>query len=169
MTEPRQTRPRQTRPPATAPQIPAEFAAAIAAARQRLIGFTGRCSTIDWRAAPLAGDPRPVAVIVDHVAHSYEYLAAWMREILAGQRAAISTDIVDAYNAEHAAAAAHVSQADTARHLGRSGDALIQLVAGLAPADLEAGGGRVRRLAQIAVRHADDHRAEVETALAAAR
>jgi len=41
------------------------------------------------------------------------------------------------------------------------------LVAGLSPADLAAGDGRVRRLAQIAARHADEHRSDIETALAA--
>lgn len=41
------------------------------------------------------------------------------------------------------------------------------LVAGLSAADLAAGDGRVRRLAQIAARHADAHRAGIETALAA--
>jgi hypothetical protein len=41
------------------------------------------------------------------------------------------------------------------------------LVAGLSAADLAAGDGRVRRLAQVAIRHADDHRSEIEAALAA--
>jgi hypothetical protein len=50
--------------------------------------------------------------------------------------------------------------------LRRSGEAISVLVAGLSPADLAAGDGRVRRLAQIAARHADEHRADIETALA---
>lgn len=32
--------------------------------------------------------------------------------------------------------------------------------------DLKAGDGRIERLAQIAIRHADDHRTEIEAALA---
>jgi hypothetical protein len=51
--------------------------------------------------------------------------------------------------------------------LRRSGEAISVLVAGLSPGDLAAGDGRVRRLAQIAARHADEHRADIETALAA--
>src|SRR5207247_10247680 len=51
----------------------AQYAAAIAEARQRLISFAGGCSDGDWNASPLDGDPRPVGVVVDHVAHSYEY------------------------------------------------------------------------------------------------
>jgi len=51
-------------------------------------------------------------------------------------------------------------------HLRRSGAAISQLVAGCSAEDLQAGGGRVERLAQIAIRHADDHRAEIEAGLA---
>jgi hypothetical protein len=40
-------------------------------------------------------------------------------------------------------------------------------VAACTAEDLQADGGRVERLAQIAIRHADDHRTEIETALAA--
>ena len=35
-----------------------------------------------------------------------------------------------------------------------------------AAADLAAGDGRIRHLAQVAIRHADDHRSEIEAALA---
>jgi hypothetical protein len=48
-----------------------------------------------------------------------------------------------------------------------SGADIAALVAGLSAADLAAGDGRVRRFAQIAIRHADDHRSEIEAALAA--
>ena len=62
---------------------PAEFAAGIDAGRDRLIGFVDGCTDVDWRSAPLDGDPRPVGVVVDHVAHAYEYLAggyaSWSR------------------------------------------------------------------------------------------
>ena len=40
-------------------------------------------------------------------------------------------------------------------------------VAGLSADELAAGDGRVRRFAQIAIRHADNHRTDIETALAA--
>ena len=65
----------------------AAYAADIGAARDRLIAFASGCSEAQWRAAPLDGDPRPVAVVVDHVADSYEYLAGFIRQILAGQAA----------------------------------------------------------------------------------
>ena len=58
----------------------AAYAADIEAARDRLIAFASGCSEAEWRAAPLDGDPRPVAVVVDHVADSYEYMAGWIRQ-----------------------------------------------------------------------------------------
>jgi hypothetical protein len=146
---------------------PAEYAAQIDAARERMVRFVSGCTDEQWRAAPLDGDPRPVAVVVDHVAHAYEYLAEWIRQIVAGQRVDVNSDAVDALNERHAQAAAAVTKAQAAGHLRRSGAAISGLVAGLHAADLEAGDGRVRRLAQIASRHADDHRADIETALAA--
>jgi hypothetical protein len=114
----------------------AAYAADIEAARDRLIAFASGCSETQWRAAPLEGDPRPVAVVVDHVA-------------------------------EHAAAAAAVSQVDAAEHLRRSGAAISALIASLSAGELAAGDGRIRLFAQIAIRHADNHRTDIETALAA--
>jgi hypothetical protein len=145
---------------------PAELAAAIGSARDRLIGFVRGCTDEQWRSAPLDGDPRPVGVVVDHVAHSYEYLAGWIRQLAAGQPADVDSEVVDALNAQHAREAASVSRAGATAHLLRSGDAIGALIEGLPAADLEAGGGRVRRFAQIAIRHPDDHRSEIETALA---
>ena len=74
---------------------------------------------------------------------------------------------MDALNAEHARTAGSVTRAETTGHLRRSGADIAALVAGLSAADLAAGDGRVRRFAQIAIRHADDHRSEIEAALAA--
>jgi len=145
-------------------RVPAAYAADIAAARDRLITFAAGCSEEEWRAAPLDGDPRPV--VVDHVADSYEYLAGWIRQLVAGQPVEVTSEIVDDLNAEHAAEAAAVSQADATEHLRRSGAAISALIAGLSPGDLSAGDGRVRRFAQIAIRHADNHRTDIETALA---
>jgi hypothetical protein len=146
---------------------PARYASEIDEARERLVAFADGCSDEQWHAAPLDGDPRPVGVVVDHVAHAYEYLAGWMREILDGQTVTVSSDVVDALNAEHAARAEAVTQAGAVEHLRRSGAAISQLVAGCSAEDLQADGGRVERLAQIAIRHADDHRAEIEAGLAA--
>ena len=146
---------------------PAQYAADIADARDRLIAFAESCTARQWGAAPLEGDPRPVGVVVDHVAHAYEYLAGWIHEILMGQEVTVDSDLVDALNAEHAAAAAAVTNAEAVARLRRSGAAISELVSGCTAADLKAGDGRVERLAQIAARHADGHRAEMEAALAA--
>jgi DinB superfamily len=147
---------------------PAQYASEIDEARERLVAFVGGCSAEQWSAAPLDGDPRPVGVVVDHVAHAYEYLAGWMRQILDGQTVTVSSDVVDALNAEHAVRAAAVTKAEAIEHLRRSGTAISQLVAGCSAEDLRVGEGRVERLAQIAIRHADDHCAEIEAGLASA-
>jgi hypothetical protein len=60
-----------------------------------------------------------------------------------------------------------VTKAEVTEHLRRSGDAISRLFAGLHAADLTAGDGMVRRLAQIAARHADDHRTDIQAALTA--
>src|SRR5271166_6690246 len=91
---------------------PAAYAADIDAARERMIAFVSGCGDEEWHAAPLDGDPRPVAVVVDHVAHAYEYLAGWMRQIVAGQRVEVNSDAVDALNAQHALDAAAVSKVE---------------------------------------------------------
>lgn len=146
---------------------PAAYAADIDAARDRLIGFVSGCSDEEWRAAPLDADPRPVAVVVDHVAHAYEYLAGWISRLVAGQPVEVDSSVVDALNAQHARDARAVSRDEATGHLRHSGAAISVLVAGLGPSGLAAGDGRVRLLAQIAARHADEHRADIEAALAA--
>lgn len=144
---------------------PAQYAAEIDAARDRLIAFAASCPPERWRAAPLAGDPRPVGVIVDHVAHAYEYMGGWVRRILAGEDVAVDGATVDALNAEHAASAAAMAPDEVIEHLRRSGTAFSDMVAGCGAEGLRAGGGRVARFAQIAIRHPDDHRAEILAAL----
>jgi hypothetical protein len=146
---------------------PAQYASDIDEACERLVALAERCTDEQWNAAPLDGDPRPVGVVVDHVADSYEYLAGWMRRVLAGQAVTVTADIVDALNAEHAVAAAEVTRPGAVDHLRRSGADLSALVAGCGPGQLRAAEGQAERLAQVAIRHADNHRAEIEAGLAA--
>ncbi len=146
---------------------PAEHAAQIAAARDRLLAFVATCTDDDWHAAPLRdeGDARSAGVIVDHVADAYEYLGKWIGSIVTGDSPAVNSELVDALNAAHAAAAGNLTQAGAMQHLQTSGDVLIAMISDLTATDLDAGDGRVRRLAEIAARHADDHRTEIMTAL----
>jgi len=150
----------------TEPQSPADLARSIDAARQRLTSFV-QCTEAEWRSAPVAGDPRPVGVIADHVAHAYEYLARWIGDLASGKPVEVNAAVVDELNAGHAAQAGSVTAAQVTGHLRSSGDAIIAVVADLSPEQLEAGHGRARRLATIAIRHADDHRKELSEALAA--
>ncbi len=147
---------------------PADHARSIDEARQRLISFVRQCTDTDWRAAPVDGDPRPVGVIADHVAHSYEYLGGWISDLVAGKPVDVNAEVVDDLNAGHAGGAGMLTPAEVVDHLGSSGDALIALISGLESAKLDLDGGRVRRFAQVAARHADNHRTEIEVALATA-
>src|SRR5947209_12019670 len=117
---------------------PAQYAAEIDAARDRLIAFAASCPPEQWQAAPLEGDPRPVGVIVDHVAHAYDYMGGWVRRILDGEDVAVDGATVDALNAEHAVAAA-MTPDEAIKHLRSSGAAFSGLVAGCSAADLQGG------------------------------
>jgi DinB family protein len=144
---------------------PAGHAAAIDAARQRLIEFVQGCPDDQWESAPIEGDPRPVSVITDHVAHSYEYLGGWLSELLAGGSPEVTTDLVDSLNASHADESSGLTQAAVADHLKTSGDALLSMVGGLDPAQLAWGDGQVARFLMVATRHPDSHRQEITEAL----
>jgi hypothetical protein len=157
-------------PVMTDARTPAEHADQIAAARDRLLAFAAGCTDDDWSARPLAarGDARTVGMVVDHVADAYDYMGGWIREILAGQSPAVDVALVDRLNAAHAIEACRLTQAGAMEHLRRNGDAMIALIAGLADSNLDASGGRVRRFAEIAARHPDTHRTDIEDAIRAA-
>ena len=144
-----------------------ELARAVVAARARLIDIIGRCSEEQWVSCPLgADDPRPVGVIIDHVADAYEYLGSFVSQITRGEAVEVSSDIVDELNARHAVASAPTRESALA-HLERSGDAFVALIEPLGAPQLSSGAGRVTitRFAEIAALHADTHRVELETAL----
>jgi hypothetical protein len=138
----------------------------VARARERLVEFVDRCTDEQWASSPLGdGDPRPVGVIVDHVADAYEYLAGWVGQLARGQSVEVSSDVVDDLNARHAKDISAPTRADAVDHLRRSGDAFMALVESLSPEQLARGDGRIVRFAQIAARHADNHVSELEAAL----
>jgi hypothetical protein len=144
---------------------PSECAVAIDEARGRFSEFVRQLTDEEWQTSPVDGDPRPAGVITDHVAHSYEYLAGFITELLQGGEPRVNPAIVDGLNAEHAADLGTVTPEHVIGHLGASGDALISLISGLEPSQLDLGDGQVRRFAVIAARHADSHREEIESAL----
>jgi hypothetical protein len=145
-----------------------ELAHDVVTAQGRLVEFVGRCTPEQWTSRPLADDdPRAVAVIVDHVADAFEYLAAWVRELARGEPVQVNSDVVDDLNARHAEAVSAPTPDDATDHLQRSGDAFVALIESLSPGQLSAGDGgiTITRFAEIAARHADSHRAELEAAL----
>jgi hypothetical protein len=114
------------------------------------------------------GDPRPVGVIVDHVADAYEYLATWIRGLLDGESVDATEEVVDELNARHWVAARNMTRRQAVEHLQRRGDMLVALIGSLRPESLDLDGRRVRRFAKVAALHADSHRREVESLTATA-
>ena len=152
----------------TEERSPEALAVDVAAARDRLVVFVGTCDPRQWRSSVLGDeDPRPVGVVLDHVAHSYEYMGEWVSALLAGDNLQVDATVVDKLNSRHAEAAVSATPAEVAEHLRNSGDAFVVLTRGLRPEDLELGDGRVRRIVEIAGRHSETHRAEVEAGLKA--
>jgi hypothetical protein len=143
----------------------AELAGEVSAARARLIEFVRRCPAEQWESSPVPGDPRTVAVIVDHVADAYEYLGSWVRGLARGEPAEVTPDVVDELNARHAGAAGAPTQEAAIEHLQRSGDAFVELIESLGIVQLSTGEGRIARFAEIAARHADSHRVDLEAVL----
>jgi hypothetical protein len=145
----------------------AELAREVVAARARLIEFVGRCTDDKWTSQPLAEDPRPVAVIVDHIADAYEYLGSFVGKLSRGEPVEVSGAIVDELNARHAAAVHAPTREAVIDHLARSGDDFVAFVEPMDAHELggEGGGVTIARFAQIAALHADDHRVALEEAL----
>jgi len=143
-----------------------DLANEVSAARERLIEFVDRCPEDQWQARPLApGDPRTVAVIVDHVADAYEYIGAWLDQLARGETVEVTPAVVDELNARHAAGVGTPARDAVIEHLVHSGDAIVTLVASLGDDQLAGDDGRVARLARIAAVHAEGHRDELENAL----
>jgi hypothetical protein len=146
---------------------PEKAARNIADARARLMTFAEGCSLQQWSSSPLGeSDPRSVSVIVDHVADAYDYIYGWLTSLVGGGTIEVSPDIVDELNARHAGKAALIDLDEVAAHLRTSGDVLIGFVEKLSPDDLTIDDGRVALFCEIAARHADSHRTDLEAALA---
>jgi len=146
-------------------QSPAEMAAAIGAARDRLVTVVARCDEQRWGGPLSDDDPRPLGVVVDHVADAYGYLGGFIETLCSGAPVEVSPEVVDRLNDEHLTSAYGVTRDEALDHLGQGSARLMMLVAGLEPEVLHGGGGQIARFAWIAARHADDHREEVEDAL----
>ena len=144
-----------------------ELARDVLAARERLVEFVATCSDEQWGQSPLADDdPRTVGVIVDHVADAYEYLGSFVTRLTFHEQVDVSPQIVDVLNARHASAVASSTRESALEHLVRSGDAFVAVIEPLTAEQLHGGHSlTIARFAEIAARHADSHRVELETAL----
>jgi hypothetical protein len=143
-------------------QLREEFAAAL----DRLVAYVGQFPVQRWEIPSSDADPRPIGIVFDHVAHSYEYIGAWIHDLIDGLNPEVSTAIVDDLNRGHAAAlaASDVTRSSVVEHLRRSGAAFADLIGSMKAEDLEIGDGRVRQFVEIGIRHGAGHQAEVESA-----
>jgi hypothetical protein len=142
---------------------PAQYAAAIRSARDALVEWVQHCSDEGWGRALSEEDPRSVAIVVDHVADAYGYLGRFVTTLLLGEPLEVSSEIVDTLNEEHRERATGVTRTEAAAHLDTAGDSFADLVAGIDPGEF-AQNARLARFAEIGIRHAHDHLAEVEAA-----
>ncbi len=98
-----------------------------------VIAFVERCPDPLWR-TPCANDGRTVAVVAHHIASSHELVLQLVQLVANGQPLpALSTEIFDAANAQHAQQAANCTQAEVSTLLREQGQsvatALNQLTA----------------------------------------
>ena len=143
---------------------PAELAATLRVARDHLVQTAERNSNERWTTVPEGNDQdlRPVNVLVDHVADAYEYIGGWVRELVGGSSPSVDAELIDRLNSEHSARAANVTGPVAIEHLTSAGDAFIEFLRTLELEHLDLEGGRVRRFAEIVIRHTNDHRVQIE-------
>jgi len=103
------------------------------ALNNEMIAFVERCPAALWR-TPCADDGRTVAVVAHHIALSHELVMQLVQLVAEGQPLpALSTEMFDAANAQHAQQAANCTQAEVITLLREKGQsaatALRQLTA----------------------------------------
>src|SRR5579864_4873642 len=105
-------------------------------ARDRLITCVDLLPDGAWATALSRDDPRPIGIVCDHVAHSYEYLGGWVSELVSGREVAVTSGVVDELNARHAQAPLR-ARGEVTAHIRQSCETLLELVGRLGPDDLE--------------------------------
>lgn len=94
------------------------------ALNNEIIAFVERCPDPLWR-TPCANDGRTVAVVAHHIASSHEPVMQLVQLVAAAQPLpALSYEMFDAMNAQHAQRAAHCTQAEVITLLREKGQAV---------------------------------------------
>ncbi|MCB0085933.1 MAG: DinB family protein [Caldilineaceae bacterium] len=94
------------------------------ALNDEIIAFVERCPNTLWR-TPCTNDGRTVAVVAHHIASSHELVMQLVQLVAEGQPLpALSAEIFDAANAQHAQHAANCTQPEVVALLQEKGQAV---------------------------------------------
>jgi uncharacterized damage-inducible protein DinB len=115
------------------------LAKAVERANDTLVTIVERLSDAQWHAITVA-EGWPIGVTAHHVAQSYPSLCHTVATIVASGSVATTWAMLDEANAQHAAAARDVSQAETLAALRRNSTELVSFLRGLTDAQLKATG-----------------------------
>lgn len=101
-----------------------------------IIAFVERCPATLWR-TPCANDSRTVAVVAHHIAASHEPVMQLVQLVADGQPLpALSYELFDAANAQHAQQAANCTQPEVIALLREKGQAVATTLRQLHPDQL---------------------------------
>lgn len=107
------------------------------ALNQEIIAFVERCPATLWR-TPCANDGRTVAVVAHHIAASHEPVMQLVQMVADGQPLpALSYELFDAMNAQHAQHAADCTPQEVIALLREKGQAVATALRQLHPDQLE--------------------------------
>jgi hypothetical protein len=106
------------------------------ALNHEIIAFVERCPATLWR-TPCANDGRTVAVVAHHIAASHEPVMQLVQLVADGQPLpALSYEMFDAMNAQHAQQAANCTQQEVSALLREKGQSVATALSQLHPEQL---------------------------------
>jgi DinB superfamily len=108
----------------------AELATRLTNINADLIALLENCSPADWLAV-CAGEQWPVCAVAHHIAVSERVIASWIRRVARGTAVPITHQMVDAGNAQEAAANARCDQQETIDLLRKHGAIALDTIRGL--------------------------------------
>lgn len=128
-----------------------------------VIDVAESCSDDQWKMT-CANDERTVGVVFDHIAKGNPQVVEWMAEFLSGRPVAITPEILDGRNADHARRAANRPRAETVHDLKTGSVSTSHAIRSLTESQLHqsqefgwAGRQEVAWVASAALRHPRGH------------
>lgn len=155
-----------------------ELASRLEAAYMAVIATAEKCTGEQWQMT-VAGEERPVGVVFHHMAYSIRPATAWAMAVTAGNALpAVTREMVNEFNAQHAAEHAMAGQADTIALLRENGSKAIAKLRALSDEQLAMtapfvliGGNEIRTdqiMEWFILNHCHNHLGAIEKTLAEA-